>query len=88
MKILGHEVNPYQLFLILILLLAAAGHFNREKPDEEKLKGEEATRESPIGLLTLFRGKEPKPATLQGPRLTIFGTFPKRRKSFSLKTKS
>ncbi|HHY17694.1 MAG TPA: hypothetical protein GX524_06420 [Firmicutes bacterium] len=52
MEILGVEVNPYELFLILILLLAATGSFDQEddcKNPKDISSGQESG--SPVRIL-------------------------------------
>ncbi|HHX10625.1 MAG TPA: hypothetical protein GX729_04590 [Firmicutes bacterium] len=51
MKILGVEVNPYELFLILILLLGATGSFNTRVTRAGK-KDPSSRNESPVKILS------------------------------------
>ncbi|MGI6620673.1 MAG: hypothetical protein ACOX35_04380 [Bacillota bacterium] len=50
MKIFGVDVNPYELFLILILLLAATGAFDAHAARAGK-KDSSQKRESPVRFL-------------------------------------
>jgi len=55
MKIFGQEVNPFQLFLILILLLAASGSFNGD--EDEKSPEHSHIYGPPLRFLKLLRFK-------------------------------
>lgn len=53
MEIFGVEVNPYELFLILILLLGATGSFDEEYGCKSDTRGHspKQTSESPVRIL-------------------------------------
>ncbi|HHT85253.1 MAG: hypothetical protein ACOX34_07890 [Bacillota bacterium] len=61
MKIFGVDVNPYELFLILILLLAATGSFDTNVTGSGK-KDPSSIRESPVKLLSSSKRQSAKKA--------------------------
>lgn len=53
MRIFGVDVNPYELFLILILLLATTGSFSTSAARTGK--NDPRAHDSPVGLLSSKR---------------------------------
>ena len=74
MQIFGVEVNPYELFLILILLLAATGSFDGND-DCSKSKDTSAKQEpeSPVRILKFLN----QPLVMSAPQYKLRTAFKK-----------
>ncbi len=77
MQIFGVEVNPYELFLILILLLAATGSFE-QNDDCSDNKDSSAKQEpkSPVRILKFLN----KPLIMSAPQYKLRTAFRKELK--------